>query len=112
LPKFEDATSAQQTEAIFGALAHPSRREILLVLNFRGGSMSAGEIAERFACRWPTTTRHLRVLLQAGLVHLEKRGRQRIYQLNASLMRERIGEWLRWFPSKGRASPRKKTRSS
>jgi ArsR family transcriptional regulator, arsenate/arsenite/antimonite-responsive transcriptional repressor len=74
--------------------------------------MSAGEIAERFACRWPATTRHLRVLLQAGLVLLEKRGRQRIYQLNTSLMQERIGEWLSWFPQKGRASRRKKTWSS
>ncbi|MGH7864768.1 MAG: helix-turn-helix domain-containing protein, partial [Candidatus Binataceae bacterium] len=27
--------------------------------------MSAGEIARRFACRWPTVSRHLRVLEHA-----------------------------------------------
>jgi DNA-binding transcriptional ArsR family regulator len=98
--------AAQQTEAIFGALAHPSRREILMVLNFRGGRMTAGEIAERFSCRWPTTTRHLGVLLQADLVRLEKRGRQRIYQLNLELLQQSVGNWLGWFvqkPAKSRA---------
>ena len=62
--------------------------------------MTAGEIAERFSCRWPTTTRHLGVLLQANLVRLEKRGRQRIYQLNAELLQHSVGEWLGWFAQK------------
>lgn len=39
--------------------------------------MTAGEIAERFSCTWPTTSRHLRVLESAGLVRVEKRGRAR-----------------------------------
>jgi len=79
------------------------------VLNFRGGKMTAGEIAERFSCRWPTTTRHLGVLLQANLVRLEKRGRQRIYQLNAKLLRESVGEWLDWFAGESQKSKRKAT---
>jgi len=66
--------------------------------------MSAGEIAERFSCRWPTTTRHLGVLLKARLVRLEKRGRQRIYQLNKELLQEQLGEWLSWFARKPRKS--------
>jgi DNA-binding transcriptional ArsR family regulator len=100
LRRSKGKSSARQTEAIFGALAHPSRREILMVLNFRGGKMTAGEIAERFSCRWPTTTRHLGVLLQANLVRLEKRGRQRIYQLNAELLQHSVGTWLSWFAQK------------
>jgi DNA-binding transcriptional ArsR family regulator len=79
-----------------------------MVLNFRGGRMSAGQIAERFACRWPTISRHLGVLRQANLVHLEKRGRQRIYQLNANLMQQCIGEWLGWFTEKPRRSKKKR----
>ena len=67
-------------DAVFSALAHGSRRHILLVLHHRGGSMTAGAIADRFACSWPTTTRHLRVLESAGLVHVDKRGRERIYR--------------------------------
>ncbi|MEA3018291.1 MAG: hypothetical protein QOI38_3013, partial [Sphingomonadales bacterium] len=36
-----------QADRVFAALAHPSRRQILLILKFRGGRMSAGDIAER-----------------------------------------------------------------
>jgi DNA-binding transcriptional ArsR family regulator len=108
LPRSERETSARQTAAIFGALVHPLRREILMVLNFRGGSMSAGEIAARFACRWPTTTRHLRVLQQASLVRVEKRGRRRMYQLNASVLHQILGKWLSWFPQKPKGSKGKR----
>lgn len=50
------------------ALAHPTRRQILTVLQARGGTMTSGEPAQRFDCTWPTTTRHLGVLADAGLV--------------------------------------------
>jgi len=83
--------------AVFAALAHASRRQILLVLHFRGGEMVAGDIADRFACAWPTTTRHLRVLESAGLVRVEKRGRERVYRLNRERLLGVAGEWLRWF---------------
>ena len=55
---------------MFTALAHHSRRTILLVLHLRGGEMTSGEIAGRFDHSWPTITRHLRILEQAGLVHV------------------------------------------
>ncbi|MFY9583434.1 MAG: metalloregulator ArsR/SmtB family transcription factor [Candidatus Acidiferrales bacterium] len=84
-------------EAVFRALAHASRRQILLVLRFRGGKMTAGEIAQRFSCRWPTTTRHLRVLEAAGLVRVEKRGRARIYHLETKRLRGVVRDWLSWF---------------
>lgn len=84
-------------EAVFNALAHASRRHILLVLRYRGGEMTAGEIAERFACSWPTTTRHLRVLEAAGLVNVEKRGRERIYRLEQERLRRITAKWLQPF---------------
>jgi len=88
-----------ELEAVFAALAHEQRRHILLTLKFRGGQMTAGEIADRFACSWPTTTRHLRVLEDAGLVTVEKRGRERIYQLETARLFEVAGDWLAWFRS-------------
>jgi DNA-binding transcriptional ArsR family regulator len=87
----------RQTETVFNALAHAQRRQILLVLRFRGGEMTAGEIAERFACSWPTTTRHLRILERAGLVRVKKHGRERVYQLDRSRLRTTVGKWLEWF---------------
>ena len=87
-------------QQVFGALAHPSRRHVLLVLRFRGGEMTAGQIAERFSCTWPTTSRHLKVLELAGLVAVERRGRERVY----CLARERLDvvrDWLAWLEEGG-----------
>ena len=86
----------EELETVFRALAHPARRHILLVLHFRGGEMTSREIAARFACAWPTTTRHLGVLGKAGLVRVFRRGRERVYALEAGRM-ELIREWLGWF---------------
>ena len=93
---FDAGSRLDALEAIFSTLAHGARRQILLVVHFRGGSMTAGEIARRFSHTWPTTSRHLRVLEAAGLLTHEKRGRARIYKLE----RERLAlatEWLSWF---------------
>lgn len=84
-------------ESVFAALAHEQRRHILLTLQFRGGQMTAGAIADRFHCSWPTTTRHLRVLEEAGLVTVEKRGRERVYQLQTERLLSVAGDWLAWF---------------
>ncbi|HVH18461.1 MAG TPA: metalloregulator ArsR/SmtB family transcription factor, partial [Myxococcota bacterium] len=86
-----------EIDQVFKALAHPSRRHVLLVLHYRGGEMTAGEIASRFACTWPTTTRHLRVLEDAGLVSVEQEGRERFYVLERARLREVAGDWLAGF---------------
>jgi DNA-binding transcriptional ArsR family regulator len=90
----------EDLQLVFRALAHPSRRHILQVIEFRGGRMTAGEIAARFSCSWPTTTRHLRILRSAGLVLLEKRGRVRAYSLARSRLRKIVGGWLDVFARK------------
>jgi DNA-binding transcriptional ArsR family regulator len=84
-------------DAVFAALAHASRRHILVVLHARGGRVRAGDIASRFACSWPTTTRHLRVLEDAGLVSVEQEGRERFYVLERDRLREVAGDWLAHF---------------
>jgi DNA-binding transcriptional ArsR family regulator len=88
----------EELDAILSALAHPSRRHILLVIRFRGGGMTAGEIDERFQHTWPTTSRHLRVLERAGLIVHEKQGRTRAYRVNSEKL-DVVREWLDWFES-------------
>lgn len=88
-------------DQVFRALAHESRRRILTVLNARGGKMSAGEIAGRFSCAWATTTRHLGVLREAGLVEVKKTGREVFYELNHKKLLNVVQDWLRWFDTKG-----------
>ncbi|HEY5923700.1 MAG TPA: metalloregulator ArsR/SmtB family transcription factor [Kofleriaceae bacterium] len=82
-------------DAIVGAIAHPARRHILLTVHLRG-AMTAGDIAKRFAHAWPTTTRHLRVLEEAGLLTHTKQGRNHVYAVDHKLL-ELVDEWLAWF---------------
>jgi DNA-binding transcriptional ArsR family regulator len=84
-------------DLVFAALAHPSRRQILLALRFRKGAMTAGDIADRFSCKWPTTTRHLNALVNAGLITVKKTGRERLYCLKEERLTGVAGRWLDWF---------------
>jgi DNA-binding transcriptional ArsR family regulator len=99
----------RDVDEIFDCLAHPTRRQILLTLHFWGGAMTAGEIAGRFEHTWPTVSRHLAELRDAGLVEAEAVGRERHYHLQRRFISV-VEEWLGWFnarPSTGRAtSPR------
>ena len=90
--------------AILNALAHPARRQILMTIHFRGGEMSAGDIAARFRHSWPTTTRHLRVLEDAGLVTATQNGRVRTYRVRLEQL-ELIPEWLGWFAKESKPRP-------
>ena len=87
-------------EAVFKALSHASRRHILVVLNARAGTMTAGQIVERFSCSWPTTSRHLRRLEKAGLVEVDRKGREWIYRSNPGRIRAVAGEWIDLFDTK------------
>lgn len=99
------ASEIRQTETVFNALAHTQRRQILLVLRFRGGAMTAGEIAERFSCAWPTTTRHLKILEHAKLLRVKKQGRERVYMLDLPKLRTTVGKWLDWFDDARQVQP-------
>ena len=92
----------EEFEAVFSALAHEARRRALVVLLGRHGRMTAGEIVARFQCSWPTMTRHLQVLEEAGLISVEKTGRQRNYILNRERLHRVVGGWLKWFESEGK----------
>ena len=96
-PRPRGLTELDDFDAVFGALAHRSRRTILSVLQARGGEMTSGAIAARFDCSWPTTSQHLRVLEQAGLVTIELRGREHLYRLRSGRLRSVAGSWLDRF---------------
>lgn len=55
------------------------------------GPLPSGTIAERFDMSWPTVTRHLRVLEEAGLVASERHGASIRYRLEISAAEEAVG---------------------
>nr|WP_144436342.1 metalloregulator ArsR/SmtB family transcription factor [Lysobacter antibioticus] len=66
-------------DKIFEALASSPRRQILAFLSER--ELSAGDIAARFEMSAPAISRHLSVLVNAGLISSERRGQFVVYKL-------------------------------
>lgn len=73
-------------QSAFRALADPTRRSILEAL--KKGSMTAGELAERFPITRASLSHHFNVLKAADLVRTERRGQHIVYSLNATMFEE------------------------
>lgn len=80
--------------AVFKALADPTRREIVKML--RGGPLSSGDIAERFQSAWPTISRHLSILREADLIVAERNGNSIRYELNTTILQELVEYLFDW----------------
>ncbi|KQZ66213.1 MULTISPECIES: metalloregulator ArsR/SmtB family transcription factor [unclassified Lysobacter] len=66
-------------DKIFEALASTPRRQILAYLSEQ--ELPAGDIAARFNMSAPAVSRHLSVLVNAGLIDSERRGQFVVYKL-------------------------------
>lgn len=86
-------------DAVFSALAHRTRRAILVTLLADGGSQTSGKIAGRMDNSWQTTSRHLRQLEEAGLIKVGLQGRERIYSLDSDVMLSVLDQWADRFRS-------------
>lgn len=75
-----------RTEEVFKAIADPTRRQILALL--KGGSLTAGEIAENFPITMGSLSHHYNVLKGADLVRCERRGQQIVYSLNTTVFED------------------------
>ncbi|WP_243041550.1 autorepressor SdpR family transcription factor [Dyella sedimenti] len=83
-------------QAVFRALADPTRRAILKRL--QGGALSAGDIGEAFEITPASLSHHFAVLKQADLVRTERRGQYIVYSLNSTLMEDIARMVLDLFP--------------
>jgi DNA-binding transcriptional ArsR family regulator len=75
----------------FHALAEPNRLHIIELL--RSGPLTVGEIAEKLGLLQPQTSKHLRVLSEAGLVEVQAMANRRIYKLQAEPFKA-LDVWL------------------
>ena len=80
-----------QLSQVFGALADPTRRAILLRL--ADGDLPVRELATPFPMSQPAVSRHLKVLEGAGLISRTRRATSRLSHLEADPLREAT-EWL------------------
>ena len=75
----------------WAALAEPHRRAMLMLLLER--PRPVGELVERLGLSQPGTSKHLRVLREAGLVRVNKEAQRRVYALEPAPLAE-LDEWL------------------
>jgi DNA-binding transcriptional ArsR family regulator len=75
----------------FEVVAEPARREILDLL--LGGPRAVGELVAQTGLSQPNTSRHLRILREAGLVESHAVGQRRLYGLRG----EGFAELARWL---------------
>lgn len=80
-----------QLDQTFAALGDGTRRAILARL--AQGEAALSEIAEPFEMSQTAVSKHVRVLSDAGLVRVSKRGRTRYCRLEAAPMKQ-AAEWL------------------
>jgi DNA-binding transcriptional ArsR family regulator len=78
-------------EAVLRALADQSRRTMLEAL--AGGPATAGELAALLPIAREGTSRHLRVLREAGLVEVRQETQRRVYRLRPQPLAE-VDQWL------------------
>lgn len=82
----------KRRDAVFRALADPTRREILCLL--RAGRKTVGEIAQDFPVSRPAISKHLRALRSARLITTRREGRTCFCSLNSEPLRA-VDDWLR-----------------
>ncbi len=81
-------------DAVFAALADPTRRAILSRL--ASGGLSVNEIAAPFEISQPAVSKHLKVLERAGLIERGVDEQRRPARLKAEKMAAAV-EWLEEF---------------
>lgn len=85
------AGAVEQLDAVFGALADPTRRAILQRLG--EGDANVNELAAPFPMSQPAISRHLKVLERAGLISRRRRRTARFSHLEAAPLRDATA-WL------------------
>ena len=95
------AARRKRSEAVFRAIADPTRREILGLLRAR--RCTVGEIAANFRTSRPAISRHLRLLRSVGLVVTRRNGTAQICELNARPLRA-VSDWLQDYQAFWRES--------
>ena len=85
-----------QLTKIFKAIADPVRREIFHMLVLTTVALPINHISEKFDISRQGLTKHIKLLEGAGLVDIEKHGREQLCKANLEPLRD-ISSWIRVY---------------
>jgi DNA-binding transcriptional ArsR family regulator len=86
---------ASTTSDVFNAIAEPRRRELIDLL-VKGKEHAVGDLVLRMHMPQPAVSKHLGVLRKVGVVTVSKRGRLRLYRLNAKELKP-VHDWVKTY---------------
>ena len=86
---------AATTTDAFNAIAEPRRRRIIDALASHK-TRTVGELVEALRLPQPAVSKHLAVLRQVGIVSVARRGRHRLYRLDAKELKP-VHDWAKTF---------------
>ena len=86
---------AATTSDVFNAIAEPRRRQIIDLLAGRD-ERSVGELVRALQMPQPAVSKHLRVLRSVRVVSASRRGRRRVYRLNAARLKP-VHDWVKAY---------------
>jgi len=87
----EAASRTARLDAVFAALADPTRRAIIERLSY--GEARVTEVAEPFPMSLNAVSKHIRVLEASGVVVRQKKGRDHILSVNPRSLDE-VDGWI------------------
>jgi DNA-binding transcriptional ArsR family regulator len=86
---------AATTTDVFNAIAEPRRRQIVDLLA-RRGALAVGTIVVALGLPQPAISKHLGVLREVGVVSVTKQGQQRLYTIEAAMLKP-VHDWAKTF---------------
>ena len=89
-------------DKVFKALADPSRRRVLDLLHAKNGQ-TLSALCKRLDMRRQSASQHLDILVDANLVSVVWRGREKLHFINPVPIHEVYERWVRKF-ERGRLS--------
>ena len=79
---------------VFQAIADPTRRAILSLIASQ--DMTPNALSEKFDSSRQAVSKHLKILVECGLLKQEQAGREIYYHINPKKLKE-VDKWLEQF---------------
>jgi DNA-binding transcriptional ArsR family regulator len=92
---FFEMPRAATTSDVFNAIAEPRRRQIIDLLS-DGEDRAVDDLVRTMRLPQPSVSKHLGVLRSVRLVSVHKRGRRRMYRLNAHQLKP-VNDWVKQY---------------
>lgn len=76
---------------VYQAIADPTRREIIGML--AGETMNLNSVADRFDVSRPAISKHIKILVECGLIEVQQKGRERYCTARPEQLKE-VADWV------------------